>query len=340
MLSKRLFRTIIVATIAILAIYYSRVILMPIIFSGLVAMLVHPLVKKFESIGMNLVFASLSAVLLITIVFGGIFTLITIEGVDIVQNLPLSNVDEAVQQPIEEVNQESQNLGVEFPLADMPELIERTKSVLMDVLPTIISEINSAVSFLLTVPIYIFFMLISRSPIRKFYYSSFEKSHRKLANRILSQIETVYMNYLKGMFYVVLIVGSLTTIGLYAIGIQHALFIGALSGLLTLVPYIGVIVGALIPVIIALITKDSYWYAAGVVMIYAAVQFLEGNIITPKIMGDQVGVNPLMVILGIVLFGAIGGILGMVLTIPVLALLKVISGYIPGWQPLKNLLDV
>ena len=310
MLSIRLYRTIIVATIAVLAIYYSRMILMPIIFSALCAMLVHPLVKRFEKVGMNLVFASLSTVLMVTVVLGTTISLLTWEGIEVVQNLPLDRVDEAVQEPIQEVSQESRNMGIELPVSNFSDIMEKAKAGLMDVLPTIIAEVNSAVTFLLTVPVYIFFMLISRSSIRKFYYTSFKEKNRQVANRILCQIETVYVNYLKGMLYVILIVATLTAAGLYALGIDHALFIGILSGFLTLVPYVGVIIGALIPITIAFITKDSYWYAFGVVMVFALVQFLEGNIITPKIMGDQVGVNPLMVIIGIVLFGAVGGILG------------------------------
>ena len=150
----------------------------------------------------------------------------------------------------------------------------------------------------------------------------------------------VYIKYLRGLLLVVIIVGTLTGLGLYFLGIEYAFVLGALTGILTLVPYLGVLISALIPIAIALLTKDSFWYAGGVVGIYALVQFIEGNIITPKIMGKQVGINPLMVILGIVIFGSIGGILGMLMTVPVLALFKIISFYIPSWKPFRALLEV
>jgi predicted PurR-regulated permease PerM len=107
---------------------------------------------------------------------------------------------------------------------------------------------------------------------------------------------------------------------------------------MTLIPYIGVFVSAIIPIIIALITKDTFWYAGGVVLVFVIVQVLEGNVITPKIVGDKVGLNPLVVIIGIVIFGAIAGVAGMIITIPVLALFKIIAEHAPGWEPIKLLL--
>lgn len=339
MLSTRLYRTIMIGALAVVTIYYAQVIVMPIIFSALCAMLVHPLVKRFESWGINLVFSSLFVVILVTGIIAGLFTVFLTQGLDIVKTLPIDQVETVVEHPVQAIDN---NIDVEIGQykSDIYSMIERSKKSIVKTIPKTLSNLNALLVFLISCPIYIFFMLITRSSIRKFYYACFSQPKKKIANRILCQIEMVYINYLKGMLYVVLIVSTLTTIGLFFLGIPHAIFIGILSGILTLVPYVGVIVGALIPLSIALLTKDSLWYPAGVIMIYALVQFLEGNIITPKIMGDQVGINPLLVILGIIIFGAIGGILGMVLTIPILALLKVISAYIPGWKPLRYLLQV
>ena len=111
-------------------------------------------------------------------------------------------------------------------------------------------NINTVISFLLTCPIFIFFMLITRSQIRKFYYTSFKQENRAIANRILQQIEMVYIGYIRGLIYVMSIVGVLTGLGLFALGIEYAFFLGVLAGLLTVIPYLGVIVSALIPIVI------------------------------------------------------------------------------------------
>ena len=113
-------------------------------------------------------------------------------------------------------------------------------------------------------------------------------------------------------------------IGLLALGIDHAIFFGILSGVLTIIPYVGIIIGALFPLIMALITKDSIWYAVGVVIVFAVVQFLEGNFITPRITGSKVSINALAAIIALVIGGKILGIAGMILAVPAIGVLKII----------------
>lgn len=339
MLTSRLFRTIIICTIGVLLIYYAKLLVMPIIFSALCAMFIHPWIKQLEKLGLSLKVASLIVVLLIGLLMTSVLGLIIYEGVDIISNLPTDNVEALTDDPMKKIDNATA-VDLSSYNAEINALIARSKEQLIGLLPETLININNVIFFLISCPIYIFFMLVCRSSIHGFYYTSFKPKNRQIANRILSQIELVYIKYLKGLLYVSVIIAVLTGISLYFLGIQYAFFIGALSGILSLVPYVGVIVSALIPIAIAFLTKDSIWYTAGVVGIYIVVQFIEGNIITPKIMGNQVGVNPLMVILGIVIFGAIGGIMGMLLTVPILALIKTIALYIPGWKPLRVLLDV
>ncbi len=294
--------------------------------------------KKLEKLGLSLTFASLIVVLGVTLILATIFGLIAYQSAQIVSDLPIDSVKPMLKSPIATIDQYvAVDLSLYQEQIDMVML--KTKKTGIQFAMSTLLNINTVISFLLTCPIFIFFMLITRSQIRKFYYTSFKQENRAIANRILQQIEMVYIGYIRGLIYVMSIVGILTGLGLFALGIEYAFFLGVLAGLLTVIPYLGVIVSALIPIIIALLTKDSIWYAVGVIAIFAVVQFLEGNIITPRIMGKQVGINPLVVILSIIIFGAIGGILGMILTIPVLALLKTTAFYIPGWKPFRNLLQ-
>jgi len=310
---------------------------MTIIFSALAAVIVHPLVKRIENLGASLPVASGIVVVGVAILMAAVFGFFAYEGSKIVSNLPSDKVEKTVEDPVATINGEIDLNLYKYP-EELKTILKKSKSTVMKFTISSISSMNATISFLLSCPIFIFFMLISRKQIRTFYYSSFKKKNRHIANRILEQIELAYTGYVRGMVYVMAIISVLTAIGLFALGIPHAIYLGLLAGLLTIVPYFGVIISALIPVIIALLTKDSLWYAVGVVGVFAIVQFVEGNIITPKIMGDQVGINPLTVILGIIIFGAIGGILGMVLTIPILALIKIIANYMPGWKPIGYLL--
>lgn len=120
--------------------------------------------------------------------------------------------------------------------------------------------------------------------------------------------------------------------------IQHAVFFGVLAAVLTIIPYIGIFIGSLLPILFALVTKDSLWYPLGVALVFWFVQFLEGNFITPNIIGGRVSINPFAAILALFFGGMIWGPLGMILSIPVLAIIKVIFDVVKPLQPYGFLL--
>src|SRR5690606_28786769 len=144
--------------------------------------------------------------------------------------------------------------------------------------------------------------------------------------------------YITGLLFVTLIVAALNTTGLLILGIKHAVFFGILSGILTIIPYVGIFIGATLPVVMALITKDSAWYAVGVIGVFSFVQFLEGNFITPKITGSKVSINALAAIIALVLGGKILGVTGMILAVPAIGILKILLSYSRRLKPFVILL--
>ncbi|MBU2045517.1 MAG: AI-2E family transporter, partial [Bacteroidetes bacterium] len=126
---------------------------------------------------------------------------------------------------------------------------------------------------------------------------------------------------------------------LLILGIPYAIFFGVFSAVLTIIPYIGNFIGCSLPVLMALITKDSSWYAIGVIGVYIFIQFLEGNIITPKIMGNKVSINALAAIIALVIGGKILGIAGMIIAIPAMGVLKVILSHSNHLKPITLLMD-
>ena len=135
-----------------------------------------------------------------------------------------------------------------------------------------------------------------------------------------------------------IIVAILNTVGLLILGIEHAIFFGVLSGILTIIPYVGIFIGALLPTLMALITKDSAWYAVGVVGVFFFVQFLEGNFISPRITGSKVSINALAAIIALLLGGKILGIAGMILAVPAIGVLKIMLAYSRRLKPFVILL--
>ena len=189
--------------------------------------------------------------------------------------------------------------------------------------------------FFIQVPIYIFLFLLYREKFKVFFLS-FTAGSELVWQK---EVEGVIQGYIAGLAVVILIAGTLNSIGLLMLGIDHAIFFGFLSGALTMIPYVGITIGATLPAVIALITKDSAWYAVGVIGVHAFVQFLEGNFITPKITGSRISINAMAAIIALLIGGKILGIAGMILAIPAIGALRILLTYSKSLKAFVILLE-
>jgi len=331
-----------IVAIIIVAFYFFGSVLMPIIFAGMVSMLLLPVVSFLERKKVNSTLAVVISVVTLIIIALGILFVIFIESQDIVIQLPklmeenkgMSNFSSGAWLPSSIQSFFESNSEV------IKENLKSMKGALLTVFKTGVTGIKGLFVFLFTCPIYIFFMLLYRNNVYRF-IKEFQRQRRSgnESEKIIDEVKQSLLQYLKGLLLVMLVVGSLTTIGLLCLGIKYALFLGLLTAFLTPIPYIGVIVSATLPVILAFLTKDSMWYSVGVIGVYALVQFLEGNFITPRVMGSNVNINPLIIIIGLVVIGSVTGFLGLVLTVPLLAITKVIIGHFPQLKPWSYLFE-
>ncbi len=196
---------------------------------------------------------------------------------------------------------------------------------------------GTTLATLIQIPIYLFLLLIYRDKFSAFFTKIIPGDDEQ--EMVWKQeIEDVTHAYITGLLFVTLIVAALNTTGLLILGIKHAVFFGILSGILTIIPYVGIFIGATLPVVMALITKDSAWYAVGVIGVFSFVQFLEGNFITPKITGSKVSINALAAIIALVLGGKILGVTGMILAVPAIGILKILLSYSRRLKPFVILL--
>jgi predicted PurR-regulated permease PerM len=133
-------------------------------------------------------------------------------------------------------------------------------------------------------------------------------------------------SFIRGYFLVAAIVGGLTAIAMALLGLEFALMLGIFAGLAELIPYFGPVIGA-VPAI-GLAVLQSKWLAAKVALAFFVIHQLEGNIISPKILGDKVGLHPLMVIFSLMAGGELYGLAGMLLAVPVAAVLRVVVVFV------------
>ena len=307
--------------------YMLQDFLIPILFAILLSVLVYPIVRFFEKrLCFNRIVSILIAILIFTSVIFIIFVLIGIQFQDIMDKSDMY-YDKILEKTNILIKETENSTGIESEdivggdSIEVKEIVKRNSNKIFQ----FITSSGSILSDFVLTPLYMFFFLLYRSFLISFLYKATSKvSNKKNMRVILNQLYDVQQNYLLGLVSVMFIVGALNSIGLLALGIDYPFFFGFLCALLLLVPYIGIIIGSILPALIALATKDSYWYPFGVIAIFGFIQFVEGNFITPKITGSKVSLNAFVSILVIILFSMLWGIPGMILALPITASLKVI----------------
>ncbi|MGB3801448.1 MAG: AI-2E family transporter [Lewinella sp.] len=189
------------------------------------------------------------------------------------------------------------------------------------------------------VMIYTFFFLLYRRAMKNFVLGQLRDSDQTEGLETLTEIQQVAKSYLGGMGLVMLILGVLNSIGLFFIGIDYYLVWGFLAAILAVVPYIGTVIGGLLPFVFAIATTQSLWQPLAVVLLYATVQFVEGNFITPKVLGSSVKLNALAAIMAVIIGSIFWGLPGVIIAIPLLAIVRIILTHIEPLRPVALLLS-
>ncbi len=201
-----------------------------------------------------------------------------------------------------------------------------------------VSATSNVLTFISLVPIYVFFILLYRENFKAFLIQLGERKNSNYLE-IFNEIKIMIHSYISGLLIVISIIALLNTTGLLILGLKYAVFMGLISAVLTIIPYIGIVMGAALPLLVAFLTKDSLWYPLGVIGVFALVQFLEGNFITPNVVGSKVNVNPLAAIIALLIGGATWGIVGMILAIPLVGVAQIILRHDPRLKPYSLLLS-
>ena len=201
---------------------------------------------------------------------------------------------------------------------------------------TVTASVRSSVVFIL-IPVYAALFLYYRNVLIQAIAYIFPGERKEETKRILYLSVDAYYNFIKGMALVYLIVGILNSLGLLVLGVPHAFFFGFITSILTFIPYVGIIIGSLLPITMAWITFNSIWYPLGVVLVFVTVQYLEANVIFPLAVSNRLSINPLATILAITLGGIFWGVSGMILFVPFLAILKLIADRHPSMRLLSLL---
>lgn len=216
-------------------------------------------------------------------------------------------------------------------------LIDSASKNVMDsgknIIGTSLVSFSDVILNLTLIPIYIFLFLLYRTLLITFLTKLFQPEYHEKLKDILYQIKVSVQSYIVGLLIEMLIVSSLTTVGFMVIGVKYAIVLGIITGILNLIPYIGILFAGVLSIIATLTASPDITLIIGVLVIVIVVQLIDNNLIVPMIVGSKVQINAFVSIVGIIVGGVIAGFSGMFLAIPIIAILKVIFDRIESLEP-------
>jgi len=187
-------------------------------------------------------------------------------------------------------------------------------------------------AFAFLLPVFTFLFLLYKRLLLNFVVKLFPAEHRVVVNEALQGSKGVAQHYLVGLLLEAVILATMNYVGLLIIGLQYALLLAVLAAVLNLIPYVGMLIATLLAVIIALATADAttaFW----VLLLYSSVQFVDNNFVVPNVVASRVQINALVSIIVVMIGGALWGIPGMFLAIPLTAICKVVFDRVPSLEP-------
>lgn len=321
--------------------YFGREIFIPISFALLISFVLYPVCVWLERKGTGRLLAITIAISLLIIAGLLIVALLIYQFISFLYEWP------ALYEKLEKSVQDISNLLIDvfgIPLERQQDWISKLASqsgsdILDLVRNAITASVFSTVLFIL-VPVYAVLILYYRAHWVKILQRLFPKVNSESLRNIISQTVTTYYSFIKGMAIVYLVVGILNSIGLLLLGIPHAILFGFIAAVLTFIPYIGIMVGSLLPIAVAWLTYNSIWYPVGIIAVFAVVQYLEANIIFPLAVSNRLNVNTLVMLVAIFVGGVLWGLAGMILFVPFVGIAKLIADHNPKWKTLSMILGV
>jgi len=304
----------------------------PFFLAFILAYLLDPVADMLEAKGINRTWG----ILLIYLTLIGIITIFIIFAVPKIIN-ELNNLTDAIPIYTREIQNFIKMFQDNYSRVDIPEsirlIIDDTIKEMENYLLNIVQSIAQGIVYVFTkvfdlilAPILAFYLLKDFDRLKESLLNLIPVAYHKDLITLGQQMDKVLKSFLRGHFIVALIVGILTGIGLSLIGMKFSLVLGMIAGVFNIIPYFGPLFGIIPAVSFALL--ESKKMALYVLLIMIAVQQIEGNIISPRILGKSLGLNPIIIILALLAGGHLFGIAGMILAVPVTGILKVLLSFI------------
>lgn len=319
--------------------YFGRDFFIPLTFAAILAMLLTPLCIKFEKLGLGRILATTLCILILLTFFVGLGALISTQIAGFSDDFP--QMQQQLTKKVTDVQQFiAEKLGISP--EEQKEVLKNQSSESDDENSILSNFLNSFTSFSassLLMLVYLFMLINYRQRFSGFVLKVVSESKRQEARQIITDSSRVAQQYLVGRVLLILTLMVCYTIGFVIIGLENALLLAIIASVMSIIPYIGNIIGIAFPLLMALMQEDGLWLFLGVIIIFSVVQFVESYIMEPYIVGAEVDIHPFFTIVIIVIGELVWGISGMILAIPLLGIIKIVFSHIDSMKPYAYLIS-
>jgi predicted PurR-regulated permease PerM len=325
----RLAAILVVASLIVLALYHLKVVMVPLLFSIIFAVMLFPFCQRLEKWGVTKGLASFLSVFFFTAFLGLLAYIIIMQLNIFTDHIP--QISAKLNSMITELRDFAAN-KLRMKKSEVGNTIQAQITAWQN---SSISAISlSSLSFLLVnvflVPLYIFFLIYFRHFFIEFFYKLFYDSDKELIDETLVKMGLVIKGYLFGQLLDIIIIGAANAAALYFIGVGYSIVLGFVIAVLCIVPYLGMIVGSLVALLVAFMTTDTSWQPLTAFVVLWIIHIIDSNLVAPLVIGSRVSLNPLIAIFVLFLFGELWGLAGLFLALPLTAIVKVIFDAVPG----------
>jgi len=309
-------------------------ILIPIAFAAVIGVLLNPLVNRFQNSKVPKLLSILLGMLIGFLVIAGILYFLSSQIIRFGETFPV------LQAKFTELLHDLQEWVTKvfgISLTRQVEILNNALSSGQAMLGRTVGSVVGTIGLIFLIPVYVFMMLFYKTLFVNFFYEVFEEYYHQVG-QVLGQTKSAIQSYMIGLLMEAFIVAALQATALTLLGVDYAILFGVIGGILNLLPYIGNIIATILPLLMATVTKEGYSTHLGILAAYAFIQFLDNNILVPRIVSSKVKINAFVSIVAVLLGGAAWGIPGLFLSIPFVAILKIIFDRVESLKPWGRLL--
>jgi predicted PurR-regulated permease PerM len=310
-----------------------RDILIPFSFALFLAILINPLVNRLTAWKAPRVPAIAIALLGAIVVIAAVWYFLATQIMHFTSQLPAFE-----KKTTELVSKLQQDLARKIPIDKQNQYISEAKAGIKPLVGQTLGTVLGSLTTAFLLPIYTFLLLYYKTLMLNFLYEIFAEENEAEVRTVLQRVRGAIQSYMYGLLLEGLIVATMNTIALMILGVQYAVLLGVLGAILNVLPFIGGVLAALLPMVVATITKDGMHTQVWIAISYIVIQFIDNHFLIPYIVSSKVKINALISILAVLLGGAVWGLSGMFLAIPFIGILKIIFDRIPEMQPWGRLL--